>query len=62
MTEPTYEELKAQLATIKAKEARGGTLSFKVSDKGLATRPGICLRSGGYWPSENHAVRASRPI
>ncbi len=34
MTEPTYEELKAQLADLKAKEQRGGTMSFKVSDKG----------------------------
>lgn len=34
MTEPTYEELKAQLAELKAKEQRGGTMSFKVSDKG----------------------------
>ncbi len=34
MTEPSYEELKAQLAELKAKERRGGTMSFKVSDKG----------------------------
>jgi hypothetical protein len=34
MTEPTYEELKAQLDALKAKEARSGTMSFKVSDKG----------------------------
>jgi hypothetical protein len=34
MTEPTYEELKAQLEALKAKEARSGTMSFKVSDKG----------------------------
>ncbi len=34
MTEPSYEELKAQLAALKAKEARSGTMSFKVSDKG----------------------------
>jgi hypothetical protein len=34
MTEPTYEELKAQLEAMKAKEARSGTMSFKVSDKG----------------------------
>ena len=34
MTEPTYEELKAQLEALKAKETRGGTMSFKVSDKG----------------------------
>ena len=34
MTEPTYEELKAQLVALKAKEARSGSMSFKVSDKG----------------------------
>jgi hypothetical protein len=34
MAEPTYEELKAQLEALKAKEARSGTMSFKVSDKG----------------------------
>ena len=34
MAEPTYEELKAQLDALKAKEARSGTMSFKVSDKG----------------------------
>ena len=34
MTEPTYEELKKQLEALKAKEARSGTMTFKVSDKG----------------------------
>jgi hypothetical protein len=34
MIEPTYEELKAQLEALKAKEQRSGTMSFKVSDKG----------------------------
>jgi hypothetical protein len=34
MTEPTYEELKAQLAALEAKQQRTGTISFKVSDKG----------------------------
>ncbi len=34
MAEPTYEELKAQLEALKAKEARSGSMSFKVSDKG----------------------------
>ena len=34
MTEPTYEELKAQLEALKAKEARSGSMTFKVSDKG----------------------------
>ena len=32
MTEPTYEELKARLAGLEAKQQRG--LTFKVSDKG----------------------------
>jgi hypothetical protein len=34
MTEPAYEELKAQLAALEAKQQRTGTMSFKVSDKG----------------------------
>ena len=34
MSEPTYEELKTQLEALKAKEQRGGNMSFKVSDKG----------------------------
>ena len=34
MTEPSYEELKAQLEALKAKEARSGSMTFKVSDKG----------------------------
>ena len=34
MTEPTYEELKAKLADLEAKQQRGSTMSFKVSDKG----------------------------
>ncbi len=34
MPEPTYEELKAQLEALKAKEARSRSISFKVSDKG----------------------------
>ena len=34
MTEPSYEELKAQLEALKAKEQHGSTMSFKVSDKG----------------------------
>jgi hypothetical protein len=34
MAEPTYEELKAQLDALKAKEVRSGTMSFRVSDKG----------------------------
>ena len=34
MTEPTYEELKAQLAALEAKQQRTGIMSYKVSDKG----------------------------
>ena len=34
MTEPTYEELKARLAELEAKQQRTGNMSFKVSDKG----------------------------
>jgi hypothetical protein len=34
MTEPTYEELKAQVAVLEAKQQRGSSITFKVSDKG----------------------------
>jgi len=34
MTEPSYEELKAKLAELEAKQTRGNIMSFKVSDKG----------------------------
>jgi hypothetical protein len=34
MAEPTYEELKARLAEMEAKQQRTGSISFKVSDKG----------------------------
>ncbi|HUO59365.1 MAG TPA: hypothetical protein VMU24_01775 [Candidatus Acidoferrales bacterium] len=34
MTEPTYDELKARLAELEAKQQRTGNISFKVSDKG----------------------------
>ena len=34
MTEPSYEELKAKLAELEAKQQRGGSIAFKVSDKG----------------------------
>jgi hypothetical protein len=34
MAEPTYEELKAQIAALESKQQRGGTISYKVSDKG----------------------------
>jgi hypothetical protein len=45
MTEPTYEELKAQLAALKAKEERPGGITFKVSDKG-----GISVYGLGRFP------------
>ena len=34
MTEPSYDELKAKLAELEAKQQRGGGLNFKVGDKG----------------------------
>src|ERR1035438_8233691 len=34
MTEPTYEELKAQIAALESKKQSGVSISFKVSDKG----------------------------
>jgi hypothetical protein len=34
MTKPSYEELKAKLAELEAKQQRGSTMSLKVSDKG----------------------------
>jgi hypothetical protein len=34
MTEPSYEELKAKLAELEAKQQRTGSMTFKVSDKG----------------------------
>jgi hypothetical protein len=41
MTEPTYEELKARLAEMEAKQQRTGSISFKVSDKGGASVYGL---------------------
>ena len=32
--EPSYDELKAKLAELEAKQKRTGNMSFKVSDKG----------------------------
>jgi len=49
MTEPTYEELKAQLEALKAKEARSGNMSFKVSDKG-----GVSVYGLGRFPVTLH--------
>jgi hypothetical protein len=34
MAEPSYEELKAKLAELEAKQQRGGSLNFKVGEKG----------------------------
>ena len=34
MSEPSYDELKEKLAELEAKQKRGSTMSFKVSDKG----------------------------
>jgi hypothetical protein len=34
MAEPTYEELKAKLAELEAKQQRRGSIDFRVSEKG----------------------------
>lgn len=34
MSEPTYEELKAKLAELEAKQQRRGSIDFRVSEKG----------------------------
>jgi hypothetical protein len=34
MAEPTYEELKAKLAELEAKQQRRGSMEFRVSEKG----------------------------
>ena len=41
MTEPTYDELKAKLAEFEAKQQRGGSIAFKVSDKGGVSAYGL---------------------
>ncbi len=41
MTEPSYEELKAKLAELEAKQQRGSSIAFKVSDKGGASVYGL---------------------
>lgn len=41
MAEPTYEELKARLAELEAKQQRAGNMSFKVSDKGAVSVYGL---------------------
>jgi hypothetical protein len=45
MTEPSYEELKARLAELEAKQQRTGNMSFKVSDKG-----GVSVNGLGRFP------------
>jgi hypothetical protein len=41
MTEPSYEELKAKLAELEARQQRGPNIAFKVSDKGAASVYGL---------------------
>lgn len=41
MAEPSYEELKARVAELEAKQQRTGSLSFKVSDKGAVSVYGL---------------------
>ena len=41
MPEPSYEELKARLAELEAKQQRTGSISFKVSDKGAVSVYGL---------------------
>jgi hypothetical protein len=41
MTEPTYDELKAKLAEMEAKQKRTGNMSFKVSEKGAVSVYGL---------------------
>jgi hypothetical protein len=43
--EPSYEELKAKLAAMEAKQQERGSMSFKVSDKG-----GISVYGLGRFP------------
>jgi len=45
LTEPSYEELKAKLAELEAKQQRGSTMSFKVRDKG-----GVSVYGPGRFP------------
>jgi hypothetical protein len=45
MAEPTYEELKARLAEMEAKQKRNDSINFKVSDKG-----GVSLYGLGRFP------------
>jgi hypothetical protein len=37
MSEPSYDELKAELEKVKAQKTRTGELSFKVSAKGVVS-------------------------
>ncbi len=45
MPEPTYEEPKARVAALEAKQQRGGGVAFKVSDKG-----GVSIYGLGRFP------------
>lgn len=57
MTEPTYEELKAQLAALEAKQQRTGTMSFKVSDKG-----GVSVYGLGRFPVTLYYEQWLKPL
>ena len=41
MTEPSYDELKAKLAALESKQQGGGSMSFKIGDKGGVSVYGI---------------------
>lgn len=41
MSEPSYDELKAELEKMKAQKVRTGELSFKVSEKGAVSVYGL---------------------
>ncbi len=41
MSDPTYDELKAELERIKAQKVKTGDLSFKVSEKGAVSVYGL---------------------
>ena len=41
MSEPTYDELKAELEKMKAQKVKSGDLSFKVSEKGAVSVYGL---------------------
>ena len=41
MSEPTYDEMKAELEKLKAQKVKTGELSFKVSEKGAVSVYGL---------------------